>query len=109
MFLNMDMEKAFDKMKWCFLLAIMRKLGFNDRWIGWIESCITSSFFSILINGSPFGLFSPARGLRKGVTPPKLASANPMESLEIYPFKPTCGKKGNHPYKTVRVNAREGE
>ena len=27
---------------------------------------VTSSSFSILINGSPFGLFSPIRGLRQG-------------------------------------------
>jgi hypothetical protein len=65
MFLNMDMEKAFDKMEWCFLLAIMRKLGFDDTWINWIESSITSSSFSILINGSPFVLFSPTKGLRQ--------------------------------------------
>jgi hypothetical protein len=63
MFLNMDMEKAFDKVEWSFLLFIMKKLGFDDTWIGWIESYITLSSFSILINGSPFGLFSPARGL----------------------------------------------
>jgi hypothetical protein len=44
-----------------------------------------------------------------GVTPPKLASANPVESLAIYPFKPTCDQTGNHPYKTIKVNAREGE
>jgi hypothetical protein len=46
---------------------------------------------------------------RPFVTPPKLASANSMESLAIYPFDPTCDQTGNHPYKTVRVNAREGE
>jgi hypothetical protein len=45
----------------------------------------------------------------KTVMPPKLASANPLESLAIYPFKPTCDQTGNHPYKTIRVNAREGE
>ena len=66
MFLNMDMKKALDKMEWCFLLAIMKKLGFDDTWIGWIESYVTSSSFSILTNGSPFGLFSLARGLRQG-------------------------------------------
>jgi hypothetical protein len=66
MFLKMDMEKGFDQMEWPFLLAIMMKLGFNDVWIGWIEACISSFFFSILINGSPFGLISPTRGLRQG-------------------------------------------
>jgi hypothetical protein len=30
MFLKMDKEKAFDQMEWPFLLAIMKKLGFND-------------------------------------------------------------------------------
>jgi hypothetical protein len=66
MFLKMDMEKAFDQMEWLFLLAIMKKLGFNDTWLGWIEACISSSSFSILINGSLFGMISPARGLRQG-------------------------------------------
>jgi hypothetical protein len=66
MFLKMDMEKAFDQMEWLFVLAIMKKLGFNDTWLGWIEACISSSSFSILINGSLFGMISPARGLRQG-------------------------------------------
>jgi hypothetical protein len=43
------------------------------------------------------------------VMPPKLASTNPIESLTIYPFKSTCDQMGNHPYKTVKVNVREGE
>jgi hypothetical protein len=66
MFLNLDMEKAFDKMEWGFILSVMSKLGFHSSWINWIRVCISSSTFSILINGSPFGLFSPTRGLRQG-------------------------------------------
>jgi hypothetical protein len=66
MFLKMDMEKAFDKMEWKLILAIMQHLGFHDTWLKWIESCISSTSFSILLNGSPFGLFSPKRGLRQG-------------------------------------------
>ena len=41
--------------------------------------------------------------------PPKLALANPVESLAIHPVEPTCDQVGNHPYKNVRVNAKEGE
>jgi hypothetical protein len=33
MFLNMDMEKAFDKMELDFILSIMKKLGFHPSWI----------------------------------------------------------------------------
>jgi len=81
MAIKIDMEKAFDCMEWNFLFAILAKLGFHSTWINWIRICITlpsfsilingSPFgllpsFSILINGSPFGLFTPSRGLRQG-------------------------------------------
>jgi len=66
MAIKLDMEKAFDRMEWSFLFAILEKLGFRSTWINWIRICITSPSFSILINGSPFGLFNPARGLRQG-------------------------------------------
>jgi hypothetical protein len=36
------------------------------------------------------GVVIGGNGRGKIVTPPKLASANPVESLVIYPFKPTC-------------------
>jgi hypothetical protein len=31
------------------------------------------------------------------VTPPKLALANPVESLAIHPVEPTSGQTGNRP------------
>jgi hypothetical protein len=43
------------------------------------------------------------------VIPQKLASANPVESLAIYPVEPTCDQMGNRPYKNVKVNAMEDE
>jgi hypothetical protein len=43
------------------------------------------------------------------VTPSKLASANPVESLAIHPDGPTCDQLGDRPCKIVRVNGREGE
>jgi hypothetical protein len=66
MFLKMDMEKAFDRMEWTFLLAILEKLGFSSTWISWIRVCISTPSFSILLNGSPFGFIYPSRGLRQG-------------------------------------------
>jgi hypothetical protein len=66
MAVNIDMEKAFDKMEWDFLLIIMEKLGFHPKWINWIRICISTSSFSVLLNGSPFGIFRPSQGLLKG-------------------------------------------
>jgi hypothetical protein len=66
MFLKMDMEKAFDRMEWPFILAILKQLGFSSIWIEWVRICITQASFSILLNGSPFGHFTPERGLRQG-------------------------------------------
>jgi hypothetical protein len=43
------------------------------------------------------------------VTPPKLASANLVESLAIHPNELTCDQLGDHPCKIVRVDAKEGE
>lgn len=44
----------------------MRKKGFSEVWISWIMGCETSVSFSVLINWSPYGRFSPSRGLRQG-------------------------------------------
>ena len=66
MFLKMDMEKAFDRMEWSFLLAILKQLGFSSIWIAWVRICISSASFSISLNGSPYGHFTSERGLRQG-------------------------------------------
>ena len=41
-------------------------MGFGERWIEWIKWCITTVFFSVIINGSSVGYFKSTRGLRQG-------------------------------------------
>lgn len=55
MAIKVDVEKAFDRMGWDFILYIKKFLGFSKKWIQLIKECITTSKFSVLLNGSPYG------------------------------------------------------
>jgi hypothetical protein len=63
MFLKMDMEKAFDRMEWSFLLAILEQLGFSPQWIAWVRICISTAFFFFfffhLVEWKPFWSLFP--------------------------------------------------
>ena len=63
---KLDIEKAYDSINWNFLMKVMRKMGFGDRWMEWIGWCISTASFSIMVNGVPAGYFPNSRGLRQG-------------------------------------------
>ena len=44
----------------------MIKLGFPQGWVDRIMSCVTTSSFSIRINGKAYGNFRPTRGICQG-------------------------------------------
>uniref|UniRef100_A0A2N9FU80 Reverse transcriptase domain-containing protein n=1 Tax=Fagus sylvatica TaxID=28930 RepID=A0A2N9FU80_FAGSY len=62
---KLDLEKAYDHVNWDFLIYLLRRCGFSEKWRHWIYFCISSVRFSILINGSPCGFFPSSRGIRQ--------------------------------------------
>lgn len=45
---------------------MMARMGFGNNWCGWIQSCLSTANFSILVKGSLKGFFSSSKGLRQG-------------------------------------------
>lgn len=64
MAIKVDLAKAYDRIEWRVLCHIMVKLGFKDNFIRLIEECISTTQFSVLLNGSPHGYFTTSKGLR---------------------------------------------
>ena len=63
---KLDIVKVYDQINWSFILKVLKRMGFEEKWVGWIKWCISTPTFSILINGSLTSFFGSSRGLRQG-------------------------------------------
>ncbi|GJX98534.1 RNA-directed DNA polymerase, eukaryota, partial [Tanacetum coccineum] len=50
MFFKVDFEKAFDSIRWDYLIDVLRMFGFGNKWRGW-NGCLKSARGSVLVNG----------------------------------------------------------
>jgi hypothetical protein len=64
LFLKLDIAKAFDSLNWGFLLQVLTKMGFGQRWRNIISLILGSSTSRIMLNGSLGEPFNHRRGLR---------------------------------------------
>ncbi|PKA48832.1 Putative ribonuclease H protein [Apostasia shenzhenica] len=64
--LKLDMEKAYDRMEWSFVMQMLTKFGFSPIFRNIISNFISNSWFSLLINGKQTGFFKSSRGLKQG-------------------------------------------
>ncbi|GFP99127.1 line-1 retrotransposable element orf2 protein [Phtheirospermum japonicum] len=64
--LKIDLQKAFDSVSWGFLKSILEGLNFLGKFVSWVMECVTTTSYSISLNGSLHDMFEGKRGLRQG-------------------------------------------
>ena len=69
---KLDVEKVYNHVNWGFLMYMLQRCGFSEKWRKWIMFCISIVKFSILLNGSPSDFFGSFRAIRQ---------ADPLSSL----------------------------
>ena len=64
--IKIDFKKAYDKMRWDFLLQTLRMKGFSPKWIGWIKSFVSGGSVAVNVNNEVGPFFQPRKELCQG-------------------------------------------
>ena len=66
MMIKIDIAKAYDKLSWQYMDKMLEAFGFGPEWVEWVMSLVSTSFFNILLNGSPTKVIHLSWGIRQG-------------------------------------------
>jgi hypothetical protein len=64
--LKLDITKAFDSVRWEYLLEVMEQVGFGPRWRDMMALIWSTTTSRILLNGEPGRPIKHAKGLHQG-------------------------------------------
>jgi hypothetical protein len=64
--MKLDLKKAYDNIDWDYLRLTLITVGFGVQLTNWIMCCVTTTNFTVLINGEATEYFKSGRGLRQG-------------------------------------------
>lgn len=66
MLLKLDFPKAFNTIEHSSMMKTMKQMGFDERWLGWINYLVGSGTSSVLLNGVPGRQYLCRGSIRQG-------------------------------------------
>jgi hypothetical protein len=64
--IKLDIAKAFDTVRWDYMLDLMQRMGFPQRWRALLSTLFSTASSRVILNGIPGKDISHGRGLRQG-------------------------------------------
>ena len=96
MAIKIDLEKAYDRVNWKFLIQCLREISLPENFIQIIEHCIGSASLQLLWNGGKADVFHASRGVRQGdPMAPYLFVICIITNFKLLEYLKTYKKKNN--------------
>ncbi|WOL00311.1 hypothetical protein Cni_G09024 [Canna indica] len=64
--INLDLEKAYDRVDWKALMGVCRLMNFPEKFIGWVKACLKAANYRCVLNGEQSEVFKSNKGVRQG-------------------------------------------
>ncbi|MCO5550845.1 hypothetical protein L7F22_004338 [Adiantum nelumboides] len=89
--INMDLEKAYDRVSWEYILVVIDRMGFGSLFLGMVKTLFQNASASVHINGYISDSFQLVRSIRQGCPLAPLLFAITTDPL-LREFGPTASK-----------------